>query len=73
VRILRIPLLAGIPLHAWLGMKLLLLIILQVAIARGIIKIPFVWHRIFGYVILVIAIIHAIMGLGLMFGNFTIG
>lgn len=70
---MRVPLIAGLPLHAWIGMLLLILIILQILIGKRILKIPFVWHRVFAIVILVFAVIHAVMGLGLMLWGFTIG
>ena len=68
-----VPVVFGLPLHLWLGILLLLLILLQVGIGSGVIRMPFVWHRRNGYVILLIALIHAFFGLGIWFWGFKIG
>lgn len=53
-----IPIIMGKPLHLWLGVLLFVLIVFQIAVARRILPIPFRWHRIMGYVILLLAVIH---------------
>ena len=67
---MRVPIILGLPLHFWLGVILLMLIVFQVLIGRRIIKIPFKWHKIMGYSILVLAFIHGTIGAGLLFGVF---
>jgi hypothetical protein len=66
-----IPIILGYPLHLWLGIILFFLIIFQIAVAKRILRIPFYWHRIMGYVILLIAFVHGTLGLGLYFGIFA--
>jgi len=67
-----VPVIMGKPLHLWLGILLLVLIILQIAVAKRILPISFYWHRIMGYVILLLAIIHGLIALGLYSGKFTL-
>ena len=67
---MRVPIIFGLPLHIWLGFILFVMIVFQVLIGRRIIKLPFKWHRIMGYSILVLAAIHGAIGAGLMFGVF---
>jgi len=62
---MRIPIILGQPLHLWLGILLFLLIIFQIVVAKRIIKVPFKWHRIGGYVILLLAMIHGFIAYGL--------
>lgn len=68
---MKIPLITGQPLHLWLGVLLLVLISLQILTGRRIIKIPFAWHRRNGYFILLVAIVHALIGLGIQRWGFT--
>jgi hypothetical protein len=68
---MRIPIILGMPLNLWLGILLFILIVFQIAVAKKILNVPFQWHRINGYVILLLAIIHGSMGLGLFLGIFT--
>jgi hypothetical protein len=70
--ILRIPILFGQPLFLWLGFVLLVVIVIQIAIAKKMLRIPFRWHRILGYVILVLAVVHGLLAAGLHFGLFVI-
>ncbi len=60
-----IPIIFGLPLHLWLGMLTFLLILFQVGTGSGLFKVPFDWHRRNGYLVLVIALIHGSLGLGL--------
>ncbi len=58
----------GLPIIVWLGMLLLSLLLIQVIIAflnlrMKITAIPFSVHRVLGYIILIIALIHAFLGL----------
>lgn len=65
---MKIPIIFGNPLHLWLGIILFLLVVFQVLTAKKILKVPFKAHRITGYVILIIAIIHGIIAIGLRNG-----
>ena len=69
---MKIPIILGQPLHLWLGIILLILIVLQIAGVRKILTISFSWHRIIGYIIFSLAIIHAVLAIGLNFGIFTL-
>ena len=69
---MRIPIILGQPLHLWLGILLFLLVIFQIVVAKRILKIPFKWHRIGGYVILLLAIMHGLIAVGLNKGFFTL-
>lgn len=69
---MKIPIIVGLPIHLWLGVILLLLIIFQIMVAKRIIPVPFQYHRIMGYVILIIAILHGFIAAGLNFGIFSI-
>jgi hypothetical protein len=66
-----VPILWGQPIHLWLGMILLLCVIFQVLVAKQILKVPFKWHRIMGYVILLLALIHGSIAMALSFGILT--
>jgi hypothetical protein len=63
-----IPIIFGAPLHLWLGIILFLCIVFQILVAKKVIRINFKWHRVTGYVILVLAVIHGLIGIGLYFG-----
>lgn len=69
---MRIPVLFGQPLHLWLGMLLFILIIIQVAIAKRLLPVPFKWHHIIGYTILLLAVLHGFMAFGLYNSLFTL-
>lgn len=69
---MRIPIILEQPLHLWLGIILFLLVIFQIAVAKRIWKVPFKWHRIGGYVILLLAILHGLIAIGLNNGFFTL-
>lgn len=62
---MRIPILLGQPLHLWLGILLLLMIVFQIVVAKRILKVPFKWHRIVGYLILFVALLHGFIAFGL--------
>jgi hypothetical protein len=62
---MRIPILLGQPLHLWLGILLLLMIVFQIAVAKRILKVPFKWHRIVGYLVLFVALLHGFIAFGL--------
>lgn len=66
-----IPIIMGKPLHLWLGLLLLISIVFQIVVARRMLPIPFRWHRIMGYVILLLAIIHGSIAIGLNAGIFN--
>ena len=69
---MKIPIILGLPLHLWLGIILFLLIIFQIAVAKKVLPVPFKWHRIMGYVILLLAIFHGTIAVGLGNGLFTL-
>ena len=69
---MRIPIILGQPLHLWLGILLFLLVIFQIVVAKRILKIPFKWHRFGGYVMLLLAIMHGLIAVGLNKGFFTL-
>ena len=69
---MRIPIILGQPFHLWLGILLLILLVVQIAGARKILPISFRWHRIIGYVILALAIVHGALAAGLNLGIFTL-
>ena len=69
---IKIPIILGNPLHLWLGVLLLLLIIFQVATGKRLLAISFDWHRRIGYMILLLAIIHGALAIGLYRGIFTL-
>lgn len=68
---MRIPILFGQPLHMWLGILLFILIVFQIAVAKKLIPVSFQWHRIMGYVILLLAMLHGSIAFGLYNGLFT--
>jgi hypothetical protein len=57
-----IPLVFGKPVNIWLGMVLAVLIVLQVLLGARVLKLPFVVHRVNGFVILAIALAHGFIG-----------
>ncbi|NLH44640.1 MAG: hypothetical protein GX451_00615 [Acholeplasmataceae bacterium] len=69
---MKIPIILGQPLHLWLGILLLVLIVVQIAGVRKILPISFRWHRIIGYAIFLLAIIHGLLAAGLNFGYFSL-
>lgn len=69
---MKIPIILGQPLHLWLGILLLILIVLQIAGVTKILPISLRWHRIIGYFIFLLAIIHGVLAAGLNFGYFTL-
>lgn len=68
-----IPVIFGQPIHLWFGIVMFLMLVLQVLIAKKLVPIPFKWHRVQGYLILIFAFFHGLVGIGLNFGFFTIG
>lgn len=69
---MKIPIIMGQPLHLWLGIILFLLIIFQIAVAKKLLPVPFKWHRRMGYVILLLAIMHGAIAVGLNNGFMTL-
>lgn len=69
---MKIPIILEQPFHLWLGILLLILLVVQIAGARKILPISFRWHRIIGYVILALAIVHGALAAGLNLGIFTL-
>jgi len=68
-----VPIILGAPLHMWLGILLFILIIFQILVARKILPVPFKWHRVTGYVIVVLAFLHGFIAIGLLRGFLSYG
>ena len=68
---MKIPIVMGQPLHLWLGVISVFIIIFQISIAKKILPLPFRWHRIMGYVLLLLVIIHGSIAIGLSAGIFS--
>ncbi|HRY13742.1 MAG TPA: hypothetical protein P5309_09235 [Syntrophomonadaceae bacterium] len=68
-----VPIVAGQPAHLWLGLLLLLMLAFQLGTGKRWIRVPFVYHRRNGWVMAIIAALHAFWGLGIWFFNFRIG
>ncbi len=66
-----IPIIFGAPLHLWLGILLFILIVLQILVGMRLIPIPFKWHKVTGFVILLLALIHGFIAIGLFTGFLT--
>lgn len=60
-------LLWGKPLVLWLGLVLAILLTFQILSGARKIKVPFVWHRRNGYLMGVVALVHAFLGLSAWF------
>jgi hypothetical protein len=56
----------------WLGMLLFILVVVQIAIAKKLLPVPFKWHRTIGYTILLLAMLHGFLAFGLYNGLFTL-
>ncbi|ATW28205.1 hypothetical protein [Candidatus Formimonas warabiya] len=67
-----VPLILGKPLHLWLGIIMIFLLVFQVLTGKRILKLPFVYHRLNAIAIIIIAAVHAFFGLGIWFFNFQI-
>ena len=62
------PIIFGLPLHVWLGIVTLFLLILQILIGKQIIKIDFKYHRkIVWIALLIFALLHAFIALSQYF------
>jgi len=70
---MRIPIILGLSAPIWGGIILFLLIAFQILNGLRIIKVPPKAHKITAFLILAFGIVHAVLGLGLWFGWFTIG
>ena len=58
----------GLPIFAWGGLVVLTLIIIQVLIGAKVLKVDFRYHRINGYTILALVLIHATSALIYLLG-----
>lgn len=67
-----VPLILGKPLTVWLGILLVVLLTLQILSGKHLIKLPWSFHKRNAMLIVSIAAIHAILGLGFWFFNFPI-
>ena len=57
-----VPFLFGKPINVWLGLILAALVVLQVLLGTKVLKLPFAVHRVNGFVILGIVIVHGFIG-----------
>jgi hypothetical protein len=57
-----IPSVDGRPINVWGGILLAVLVIFQVLVGTRVIKLPFAWHRVNGFVILVLVLAHGFLG-----------
>ncbi|HWQ80586.1 MAG TPA: hypothetical protein VN381_17295 [Anaerovoracaceae bacterium] len=69
---MRIPIIMGQPLHLWLGIILFFLVVFQIASAKKLLPVPFKWHRRTGYVVLILALLHGAIAIGLNNSVFTL-
>jgi len=47
-------------------------IVFQIAVAKKMLPVPFKWHRIMGYVIMILAVLHGFIAFGLNNGFMTL-
>jgi len=67
-----VPLLWGHPINVWGGILLIVLLTLQVLSGKRLIKLPFSFHRRNAILIVLVAAVHALLGLGISFFNWPI-
>ena len=70
---MKIPIIWGLSVPVWGGIFLFLLIAFQILNGMRIIKVSQKIHILTAFVILVFGILHAVLGIGLWFGVFTMG
>jgi hypothetical protein len=67
---MNIPVIAGLSMTTWGGMLLVILIVFQILNGKRIIKVPPACHKVTAIAILVLALIHALVGIGTALGWF---
>jgi len=70
---MKIPIILGLSAPIWGGILLFLLICFQILNGMRVIKVPLKTHKITAVIILAFGLVHAVLGLGLWFGWFTLG
>lgn len=70
---MEIPIILGLSAPIWGGIVLFLLIVFQILNGMRVIKVPLKAHKITAVVILAFGLVHAVLGMGLWFGWFTLG
>ena len=70
---MEIPIILGLSAPIWGGIVLFLLIVFQILNGMRVIKVPLKAHKITAVVILACGLVHAVLGMGLWFGWFTLG
>lgn len=65
---IKVPIIFGLPIFGWLGILLFLMIIFQVLTGAGLLKVNFKYHRINGWLILLLALLHGFLALGIYLG-----
>jgi hypothetical protein len=68
---MKMPVILGLPLFAWGGMILFILVSIQVLGGLKIIRIPYKTHKANGIVILILGLIHGLAALGYLLGWIT--
>jgi hypothetical protein len=68
-----IPSILGLSVPIWGGIVLFLLIVFQILSGMRKIKVPPKTHKIIAFVLLGFGIMHAIVGVGIWFGWFSLG
>lgn len=68
-----IPVLLGLPLNVWLGFLLFIQVVFQVLTGKRILKVNLKYHRMNGVLIVFVAVLHALIGLGFRFFGWTVG
>ncbi|HOX41116.1 MAG TPA: hypothetical protein PK263_02900 [bacterium] len=62
------PIIGNAPLHVWLGIFALILLLLQIGVGKGIVKIPFAYHTgLLWKILLAVVVLHAYYGLSIYF------
>jgi len=70
---MKIPVIFGMSLPIWGGIVIFLLLVFQILTGLGKIKVPYKVHKFTAYIILLIGILHAVLGIGIWFGWLAIG
>jgi len=55
-----------LPLFAWIGVVVLVLTVAQVLTGRRLLNVNFRYHRVGGYLAVILGIIHGLFGLGFL-------
>ncbi len=67
---LALPIVLGLPLAAWGGLVILLVLVFQTLNGLKVVKVPFRCHKATGIALLVLGLFHAVLGIGTYLGWF---